>query len=71
MHDHPHIGGQQAWSDWLATAPGRYLLDWAQGQVDEAVGDVFGYHAIQLGFSNLQGLRNNRMPSRVLALTQA
>lgn len=49
---------------WLQTPVGRYLLDWESQQMDGAVADVFGYHAVQLGLPELQGLRANRMPHR-------
>ncbi len=55
-------------SRWLATPPGRYLLDWEQRFIDAAVVDLFGFHALQLGLPQLQGLRANRMPQRWLAL---
>ena len=42
--------------DWLQTPPGRYLLDWEQAQMDRAVADMFGYHALQLGLPTLAGL---------------
>jgi SAM-dependent methyltransferase len=35
--------------EWFETPPGRYLLAWEQARFDEAVADVFGYHALQLG----------------------
>jgi ribonuclease HI/SAM-dependent methyltransferase len=54
--------------DWFATPPGRYLLAWEQAQFDQAVADVFGYHALQLGAAEVDGLRTNRMPHRWLAL---
>src|SRR5258706_214168 len=53
--------------DWFETPPGRYLLAWEQAQFDQAVADMFGYHALQLGLSEVQGLRANRMPHRWLA----
>ncbi|MEG0149005.1 MAG: class I SAM-dependent methyltransferase [Comamonas sp.] len=53
---------------WTDTALGHYLLDWEQQRCDEAVADIFGYHAVQLGMPALQGLRANRMPQRWLAL---
>lgn len=53
--------------DWFVTAPGQYLLDWERRQVDAAVADMFGYHALQLGVPELDGLRDNRMPHRWLA----
>lgn len=52
---------------WLKTAPGQYLLAWEQEQVDHAVADIFGFHALQLGLPALEGLRANRMPQRWLA----
>ena len=39
--------------------------------MDEAVSDVFGFHALQLGLPGLQGLRANRMPHRWLACSAA
>jgi SAM-dependent methyltransferase len=53
--------------DWFQTPPGQYLLAWEQDQCDRAVADVFGYHALQLGTPQLDGLRANRMPHRWLA----
>ena len=52
---------------WLRTPPGRYLLAWEQERLDLAVADVFGYHALQLGLTELEGLRANRMPHRWVA----
>lgn len=53
---------------WLQTPPGRYLLEWERAQLDAAVADLFGFHALQLGLPELPGLRANRMPHRWLAL---
>jgi SAM-dependent methyltransferase len=55
--------------EWLKTPPGRYLLAWEQAQFDQAVADVFGYHALQLGLEEVNGLAANRMPHRWLALS--
>jgi SAM-dependent methyltransferase len=60
--------GVAAWQSWLASPPGRYVLDWQQTHLDAAVGDVFGFHAVQCGEPALDGLRANRMPHRVRAL---
>ena len=49
---------------WLATPPGRYLLEWEQSRVDQVVVDMFGFHALQLGLCQLDALRGNRMPHR-------
>ena len=53
---------------WLDTPPGRCLRAWEQAQFDEAVADVFGYHALQLGLPEIPSLQCNRMPHRWLAL---
>jgi SAM-dependent methyltransferase len=52
---------------WLHTAPGRALLNWEQDRLDHAVTDAFGFHALQLGLPELDGLRANRMPHRWVA----
>ncbi len=52
---------------WLQSPPGRYLLSWEQAQIDRAVADLFGFHALQLGLGELEGLRANRMPHRWVA----
>ncbi|MCL4736938.1 MAG: methyltransferase domain-containing protein [Burkholderiaceae bacterium] len=52
---------------WLASPPGRYLLAWEQDRVDRGVADAFGFHALQLGLPQLDGLRANRMPHRWVA----
>ncbi len=43
------------------------LLAWEQQQADALLADVFGYHAVQLGWPALHALRSNRMPHRWLA----
>jgi SAM-dependent methyltransferase len=56
--------------EWLATPPGQYLLQWERAQLDAAVADVFGYHALQLGWPEVAGLAANRMPHQWLAVAQ-
>jgi SAM-dependent methyltransferase len=53
--------------DWFQTPAGRYLLEWERAQIDDAVADIFGYHALQLGVPELDALQANRMPHRWLA----
>ena len=52
---------------WLQSPPGRYLLAWEQDRLDRDVADAFGFHALQLGMPELDGLRANRMPHRWVA----
>jgi len=54
-------------SEFLRSPVGQYVLDWEQLQLDAAVVDVFGYHALQLGLPDIDALRENRMPLRFCA----
>ncbi|WP_395685154.1 class I SAM-dependent methyltransferase [Caenimonas koreensis] len=63
----PIIGMQQ----WFETPPGRYLLAWERAEFERSVGDIFGYHALQLGMPLLDTLEHNRMPHKWLALQHA
>jgi SAM-dependent methyltransferase len=62
------MAGLTALTDWLKTPQGLYLLDWERAQFDNTVGDIFGYHALQLGLPEIDALSANRMPHRWLAL---
>ena len=56
--------------EWFETPPGQYLLAWEQAQLDRALSDIFGYHALQLGLPELDTLRTNRMPHKWLAVRE-
>jgi len=58
-------------ADWLETPCGNYLLNWEHEQCDQAVSNIFGYHALQLGLPLLDALRANRMPHTWLAALEA
>lgn len=51
-------------SDWLQTPLGQYVLAWEQEKYDQAVADVFGYFAIQIGLRDADLLRTNRITHR-------
>lgn len=59
-------GNQDHWRRWLASPAGRYVLDWEQQHLDEAVANLFGFVAIQCGLRELSALRQNRMRSRFI-----
>lgn len=54
---HPH-----SLADWFATPLGQYLLESELKYVDNAVADVFGYNALQLGLTGHDFLRASRIP---------
>lgn len=49
-------------AEWLDSAPGQYVKAWEQKQIDAMVGNVFGYHAIQIGLPHWDLLQANRIP---------
>jgi SAM-dependent methyltransferase len=51
-------------ADWFGTPKGEYVLRWEQAQFDSAVEDVFGFNAVQVGLSQFDLLRQNRIPLR-------
>lgn len=53
---------------WLKTPAGAYLQAWERARFDEAVSDIFGYHALQLGLPEIDTLHTNRMPYQWLSL---
>lgn len=53
--------------EWLQTPVGRYLLEKEYAFFDQYVGDVFGYHAIQLGLPGQDFLRTSRIQHKVRA----
>ncbi len=54
-------------NDWLATAQGRYVMDWELPRIDAVVADLFGYNALQLGLPQYDLLAQNRIPLRQIA----
>jgi len=55
------LSGGLSLSDWLETPGGRYVLAWEMVQVDNAVDDVFGFNAVQVGLPRIDFLRENRI----------
>jgi len=51
---------------WLASPVGQYVMAWEAARFDHMVADVFGYHAVQVGMTQLDFLRDNRIPARIL-----
>src|SRR5688500_86426 len=56
--------------EWFETSLGQYLLEREQSHFDQAVGDVFGYNAMQIGFPQCDFLRTNRMPLQFCAAVE-
>ncbi len=48
--------------EWLSSTLGQHFLALEQAMYDETVGDIFGFHALQLGLLPLDTLKNSRIP---------
>lgn len=57
-------------TQWLASPVGRYVIAREQVYIDEAVADIFGYHALQLGLEQVDLLHASRIPLRVTVGTK-
>ena len=53
-----------SFTEWLSSPLGRYLQAREQAYFDQAVADLFGFNALQIGLSHWDMLRNSRIPHR-------
>lgn len=53
-------------NEWFALPQGHYLLTREQEFFDQAIVDIFGFNALQLGLSGHDFLRASRMPLRAV-----
>ena len=51
--------------EWFATPLGQYLLEKEQAYLDDVTPDIFGFHALQLGLSEVDLLRESRITHRM------
>ena len=51
--------------EWFETQLGRYLIEREQAYFDQAVANIFGFNALQLGLVQYDLLRTNRMSARL------
>lgn len=59
-----------SWLGHLGAPVTERVLAWEQTQADDLLADVFGYHALQMGWPALHSLRSNRMPHRWTVCTE-
>lgn len=56
------MGDASELRSWWHTGEGEYVLNWARASCERIVADVFGFHALQLGFQETDFLAANRIP---------
>jgi len=64
-------GERESFSQWCTTPLGRRVLDWELEQFDNAVEDVFGFRAAQVGMPEHDFLRANRISFRFTLALEA
>ena len=60
----PPAGLSTTLAHWFATDLGQYLLAREQAYFDQAVADIFGFHALQVGLPECPFLAQSRIASR-------
>lgn len=50
--------------DWLMTPVGQYILGWEESHFQTLSADIFGFNAVQIGFPEINALKENRMTNR-------
>lgn len=53
--------------DWLGSSIGRYIREWEEEHYRNLTADIFGFHAVQLGFPSIRALSESRIKNRWLS----
>lgn len=59
---------ESSWEAWLRSPPGQYILESEQALFNQAVVDVFGYYALQIGLPQMNTLTENRISLKLMLL---
>ncbi len=54
---------------WLESPAGSYVRAWEQTRLNALTADIFGFNAVQIGLSQINGLEASRMPHKWLTDT--
>ncbi|NBP18932.1 MAG: SAM-dependent methyltransferase, partial [Burkholderiaceae bacterium] len=57
---------ESSWETWLQSPPGQYILQSEQELFNQAVVDVFGYYALQIGLPQINTLAENRISLKLM-----
>ncbi len=55
--------------DWLKSTTGSYIREWEEARYKNLTADIFGFHALQIGFPSIRTLSENRIKNRWLSCT--
>jgi SAM-dependent methyltransferase len=55
--------------DWLGSTTGSYIREWEEARYRNLTADIFGFHAIQIGFPSIRSLGESRIKNRWLSST--
>lgn len=53
-------------NNWIKTEQGQYVIQWERQKVAGMVSDVFGFHAVQIGNTEIDFLAGNRIQHQIL-----
>lgn len=55
--------------DWLDSTAGTYIREWEEAHFCNLTADIFGFHAVQIGFPSISTLQESRIKNRWLSCT--
>lgn len=55
--------------DWLQSSAGTYIRKWEEERYRNLTADIFGFHAVQIGFPSINTLNENRIKNRWISST--
>ncbi len=53
--------------DWLGSTTGKYIREWEEEHYRSLTADIFGFHAMQIGFPSISALDESRIKNRWLS----
>ena len=53
--------------DWIGSPAGRYIREWEETHYRKLTADIFGFHALQIGFPGISTLNESRIKNRWLS----
>ncbi|WAW10671.1 class I SAM-dependent methyltransferase [Oxalobacter vibrioformis] len=53
--------------DWLGSTAGMYIREWEEAHYRSLTADIFGFHAVQIGFPSISTLQESRIKNRWLS----
>ncbi|MCM1129211.1 MAG: class I SAM-dependent methyltransferase [Alistipes senegalensis] len=64
MPDHATQNLAMTMQNWLESTTGSYIREWEETAYHSMTADIFGFHAVQIGFPSIRALQESRIKNR-------